>query len=249
MDPLDAFLPVPVGEFLAGPTATPQTLGTPFWIAHTPVTRQQYVRFVDHGGYIESRWWDPTAWQLCTTKAWQAPYGWNDEDTPDDPLLPVVGVSWYEARAYCRWLDAQLREAHWPGLEAVPENYHLRLPTALEWERAARGTDGRRYPWGDELLPERANMGAHGVGRISQVTANPQGVSPVGALDMVGNVWEWVLDPAEGDSRATRGGSWFDLPEVANCWGQGQLRPNARNFPMWGFRVVLAAPHDWDAPV
>jgi len=243
MDHQDRFLPVPPGEFPFGPTPETRRIETPFWIGQYPVTRLEYARFKDHASYAEERWWDPAGWILCRDKGWQAPYGWDDEET-QDPLLPVVGVSWFEARAYGRWLSDLLREAGWPGLENVPDHYTARLPTEMEWERAARGTDPRRYPWGDDPNRYQANMGPPGKGRITPVTAHPDGVSPVGAFDMVGNVWEWTLTSPDGRTRVTRGGSWFDLPEVANCFGQGQLNPSARNFPMWGFRVVIGPPCD-----
>jgi formylglycine-generating enzyme required for sulfatase activity len=133
--------------------------------------------------------------------------------------LPVVGVSWHDAVAYCRWRGE-------------------RLPSEAEWERAARGTDRRRFPWGDALECKRANFGnfigagpcaAENPGHVLPVGSRPEGASPVGALDMAGNVWEWTADrylryadakPAgPPDHRVVRGGSccsYFALPTTTN---------------------------------
>lgn len=132
------------------------------------------------------------------------------ERQKEHPNLPVVGVSWFEAAAYCEWAGG-------------------RLPTEAEWERAARGPNGSRYPWGDEppLDPSRANYQSH-VGHPTPVGLYPKGNSAEGLCDMLGNVWEWCSDwfgeyeasgqenparPESGKYRVLRGGSWGSLPE------------------------------------
>ena len=112
---------------------------------------------------------------------------WDDPDL-NNPTQPVVGVSWYEAAAYCGWLTDQGHTQGWlPAADAI------RLPTSLEWERAARHTDQRRYPWGDGAPDsERANYKETGIGAPSPVGCFPAGAAACGALDMVGNVMEWM---------------------------------------------------------
>ena len=143
-----------------------------------------------------------------------APSYWQKGKVPKSKEKhPVVYVSWEDAAAYCQWLSEKTGEK-W------------RLPTEAEWEKAARGTDGRTYPWGDEEPDKtRCNFGEN-VGGTTPVGRYPSGASPYGALDMAGNVWEWCADwydekyydralfrnpagPANGQYRVLRGGSWL----------------------------------------
>ena len=153
-------------------------------ISQYPVTNAHYQAFVDDEGYTEK-------WRHCWTKAgWE----WKGDrrgpsrqgDVFDLPNHPVVAVAWYEAVAFCRWLTEQLRAVNELGADEI-----IRLPSEAEWEKAARGTEGRRYPWSDEADPERMNYGKSGIGTTSAVGCFVGGASPYGCQDMSGNVWEW----------------------------------------------------------
>jgi formylglycine-generating enzyme required for sulfatase activity len=199
---------------------------------------------------------------------------WWDHPRWGAPNRPVVGVTWYEAVAYGNWLAEQLRGAAssefrvWQRGKLVTRNTKLgglavRLPSEAEWEKAARGTDGRRWPWGDEWAAGQANTEEAGVGETSAVGCFPGGASPYGAMDMAGNVWEWTrslwgrtslsrpdygypYDAADGREdmdangwRVLRGGSWFGSLRHARCAAR------VRNFPDLfdnnvGFRLVVS---------
>jgi iron(II)-dependent oxidoreductase len=160
----------------------------PFWIDVHPVTNARFARFVDAGGYDEARWWDPAGWGWRTRRRISCPAQWEVSGW-DGADQPVAGVSWYEADAYARWAGK-------------------RLPTDAEWEKAARGSDGRRYPWGNDWPgPQQANFDLN-VGRTSPVGLFPAGASPFGCQDMAGNVNNWTRDwywPDFGRHCAERG--------------------------------------------
>ncbi|WNF28123.1 formylglycine-generating enzyme family protein [Streptomyces sp. C11-1] len=134
---------------------------------------------------------------------------------------PVIGVSWDEASAYCRWLGERTGD---PG---------VRLPTEDEWERAARGDDGREFPWGDEYRTGLANLVDLGLGTTTPVGSFPEGASPFGVLDMAGNADEWtstLYAPYPGapadvpqvedwafDPHITRGGAFRHDVDLARC--------------------------------
>ena len=109
----------------------------------------------------------------------------NEKWNPPDH--PVVGVSWYEADAFARWVGKS-------------------LPTEDQWERAARGTDGRRFPWEGKFDTERCNTEESGIGKTTRVTRYPNGISPEGCYDMAGNAWGWTNSKYEKDTYVLRGG-------------------------------------------
>jgi formylglycine-generating enzyme required for sulfatase activity len=133
---------------------------------------------------------------------------------------PVEGISWADAVAYCRWLSVATARVY-------------RLPDEREWEKAARGSSGRRWPWGAEDDPLRANVRESKVGGTSAVGKFPLGASPEGVVDLIGNVREWTNTWADG--RVLRGGSYLD--PLADCAPSKRLRAND-DLRGHGFRVV-----------
>ncbi|MEW6718229.1 MAG: SUMF1/EgtB/PvdO family nonheme iron enzyme [Chloroflexota bacterium] len=265
------------------------TISYDYQIGKYPLTNAEFRAFVDADGYgkVEGEkppWWSETGWRwrigLWDTqdfskyseasrefvRNWLARRSKDKRGQPfwwDDPQwnvanLPVVGVSWFEAEAYCNWLTIRLREAG-----TLPDNLVMRLPTEAEWEKAARGAAGGLWPWGDKWEAAKCNNAEteDALRRTSPVGIYPHGASPCGALDMVGNVWEWCLDryeadeyqrllglpqpvtdprgPATGDRQVLRGGSWDCDRHFARC--AYRLRYIPDDFDCFvGFRLVRA---------
>jgi formylglycine-generating enzyme required for sulfatase activity len=179
----------------------------PFAIAKYPVTNAQFERFIEAKGYENPAYWggEESAgwrWRQGEGEGWgrpperrDRPYYWRDPRY-NGRNRPVVGVTWYEAVAYCNWLTETLRERGELGPDEV-----IRLPSEAEWEKAARdglpspsqgeGQGVRVWPWGDEWNEAKANTWEAGPKTTTAVGIYPDGASPCDALDMIGNVWEW----------------------------------------------------------
>ena len=211
-----------------------------YLIARHAVTVGQFRAFVEAGGYRERRYWTAAGWAWREVIERSQPDYWDDGTWTGDERLPVVGVSWYEAAAYCRWLGEATGRA-------------FRLPTEAEWEKAARGSDERIFPWGDRFDAARCNVRAGGLGRTLPVGRfSPAGDSPYGCAEMVGNVSEWTLtrftaypyvsgdgrdDPAGETERVTRGGSWHSPVLRARTSSRGMNDPFFADNDL-GFRCV-----------
>ncbi len=225
-----------------------------FELAVYPVTVAQFRPFVEQRGYREDRYWSETGCEWRNGSSQEAPSYWDD---PTWTLAnhPVIGVTWYEAEAYCNWLNEQLHLP--PGT--------IRLPTEAEWEWAARGPEGRRYPWGDEWESWRCNSNESGINRTSAVGSFPGGAadwwrviqSDGGVIhDLAGNVWEWtaseytedysganqsVLNTNSGGPCVLRGGSWSHVPRELRGAARGRFDPH-----FWledeGFRLARTFP-------
>ena len=236
-----------------------------YWIGKHEVTRGEYRKFVDAGGYSSPQYWSADGWHYRVLYSLIQPAWWNDfaifmgHEFIQTEQNPVVGISWYEAEAYCNWAG-------------------LRLPTEAEWEKAARWHEVQqssfRYPWGNVWNSENCNWNGDSI-YVSRETAPvgsyPQGASPYGCLDMAGNVWEWVQDwmdptyysqtPTGGwvnpagpesssmDTKVLKGGSWWgDYPGIyfqsgCRCATRGENFARWNEYPnerggMQGFRVA-----------
>lgn len=190
-----------------------------FWLARHPVTNGQYRQFIEASGYTKQRYWTAEGWQTRQTNKWTEPRYWR-ETKWNGTQQPVVGVSWYEAKAFCAW-----------AAEATGES--IRLPTEAEWEKGSRGINARTYPWGearpnDELCHFNQDSRKGSTKTVGQFS--PQGDSPYGCADMGGNVWDWTADwflPYPGNNkqgdhygkkyRVVRGGSWNDRRNGMRC--------------------------------
>ena len=183
---LGELVTIPAGKFLIGDDedddAKPQheVFLPEYQIGKLPVTNAEFTEFVEAGGYHEKRWWTEAGWKGKEHDICPRPIWWDDARF-NKPNHPVMGVSWFASLAYCNWQAAETGQSY-------------RLPSEAEWEKAARGTDGRRYPWGEEFEPERLNSfeGDQAVRSPTPVGIYPTGASPYGCLDMAGNVWEWT---------------------------------------------------------
>ncbi len=251
-DPLHRYwCHVEAGDFWFGDESEneklrPMTLSYPSVIARYPLTNTQYAQFIKAEGYKDERWWTKQGWTYKEHQKWTQPRYWSDT-TYNHPTQPAVGISWYEAVAYCRWLTAQGHVQGW-----LPQGEVIRLPTSREWERAARGTDQQLYPWGsEEPTPNHANYKDTGIGAPSPVGCFPLGAAPCGALDMAGNVWEWTATPsnqdaepqpqgdfAPGDWVQQEGGSFYSGSLQMHCNSRYRGEPLDKDFG-GGFRLFL----------
>jgi formylglycine-generating enzyme required for sulfatase activity len=216
-----AWIEIPGGRGTMKTDEAKVTLTVPterYWIAKYPITNAQFAKFIEAGGYRERQWWTEAGWK-AREEGWHYDNGWKPSGQPwtqprfwtdaawNGAAQPVVGVSWYEAVAFCQWLSETTGE-------------RITLPTEAQWQRAAQGDDGRAYPWSNDWDCARCN---NSVKPCDSSVTTPvrryegKGDSPFGVVDMAGNVWEWCsTDYASGsedvnshsEARVLRGGSW-----------------------------------------
>lgn len=254
--PFEEMFFIPAGDFLMGSdpekdehardAEQPQhCLYLPnYYIAKTPVTNAQYLAFVRATGYRQLEHW----------KEGNPPSGKYEH--------PVAAVSWFDAMAYCRWLTDV-----WRTEGKITSNEIVRLPTEAEWEKAARGSDRRIYPWGCRWDVRLCNCKEANKRDTTPVDHYPEGTSPYGLLDMAGNVYEWTIslwgrnrdrpefkypyDPNDGreslDTKVIkervlhvlRGGSFNSDTRYVRCAHRYKHAPN-RLSALDGFRVIIS---------
>lgn len=210
---------------------------TPFFISKYPVTNAQFALFIEAGGYTNRTWWTDEGWKIKQNEI--EPRYWQNRDW-NKPNYPVVGVSWFEALAFCQWLSAITDQV-------------ITLPSEQQWQRAAQGDDGREFPWGNDEPNEIYCNWNRYLDKTTPVTEYPDGASQYGVMDMSGNVWEWCLTgwdsgltlPDGREARILRGGSWSsDSPLSLNAANRNPKDPNNRLSPSYrnhvtvGFRCV-----------
>ncbi len=240
--------------------------GADLLVMKYPVTNAQYECFIGAGGYEEQRWWSDEGWR------WRkSPPDYRGEGLVTEPEYwrhsrfgrerrgyPVVGVSWYEAMAYCRWLTDLLRRAEDDLPEPdrvlvadlVAKATQVQLPTETEWVAMAGGVkDKDRYPWdppggpatvSETAILARANTKEAGLGGPSPVAMYPTGDSKsFGLMDLAGNVWEWTMSESSGSVYILRGGAYYWDQRAARCAARDYASPDAHVSDFnYGFRCV-----------
>jgi formylglycine-generating enzyme required for sulfatase activity len=197
------------------------------------VTNAAYHRFIASTGHrapggTEVEW---QRYGLVHAYATVRKFLWQERQPPPGRAAhPVVLVSKHDAAAYCAWRGEQ-------------EGRRLRLSTEAEWEKAARGTDGRYFPWGNTFDPTRLNSYDKGPYDTVPVGQYPQGQSPYGVLDMAGQVFEWTATrlPSTPLTYIVKGGSWDDLPGMTRAAARHD-RPADLKHILIGFRCVAGPP-------
>ena len=226
------------------------------------VTNHQFLKFVEEDGYKNEYFWSEVGWQTLKEQEWNKPRYWGCSPW-DHPDHPVVGISWFEAEAYCKWAQKS-------------------LPTEAQWEKAARGgfwLDGddskqsenpfpyRKYSWGNHEADQNGEYFAiyadelrYGNQSTAPVGIVPKGKSPYRCYDLTGNVWEWCQDwyqrnyyksspssnppgPVQGEMKILKGGSWCRKGRELHISFRTKDNPQSGGWDLSGFRCVLNLSH------
>ena len=236
-EPPEGMVLVPAGEFTMGtddPNAPDDQRPArkvnvdAFYIDKHEVTNAQFKEFILADGYKKREYWTKQGWDFIQKKRYyyvyptrdtyqiNKPLGFEENSISSEPDHPVIGVSWYEAVAYAKWAGK-------------------RLPTEAEWEKGARGTDARVYPWGNTFDYSKLKYFPHHE-KLSSVGSYPEGASPYGVLDMAGNVAEWCTD-SNKEKKVIRGGGWNAIRLQLRCTHRKEHLPTYRYYNL-GFRCV-----------
>ena len=238
-EPPQGMVLIPAGEFTMG-TDDPQASDDQrparkvnvdaFYIDKYEVTNAQFQEFILEDGYNKREYWTKAGWDFIQKERYlyidiarvpyriESPLGFDGNDVSTEPDHPVIGVSWYEASAYAEWAGK-------------------RLPTEVEWEKAARGMDARLYPWGNTFDFMKLNYFPHHE-KLLPVGSFPKGANMFGVLDMAGSVAEWCADNLQGEkTKAVRGGSWNSIRRHLRCAYRIEKSPAYRYYTV-GFRCA-----------
>jgi formylglycine-generating enzyme required for sulfatase activity len=290
-DDLDTFVELSPGTFLYGDGEEEREFMHRYWIGKYPVTNAQYARFVEADGYEQETYWSVEGWTWRTGNYTSeelnhlsdekrdmlsqrppdrrnCPFHWKNRKW-NNAIFPVVGVSWFEAEAYCNWLTEHLaladskvtvwRDGQLVTIRLKPGTFDIRLPFEEEWERAVRGIDGSVYPWGNSPDWTRLNCAEAWAGRefededdfqdtivdtldavaTTSVITYPRGKNAVGILDGAGNIWEWTASWWDKGNMVLRGGSWYDMQELSRCASRIKYDPGYFHLD-GGFRVLIS---------
>jgi len=200
-----------------------------FEISKYPITNRQFQYFIDApDGYHHGRWWRFSRQAFQWHSLHPTPLPQQNRDNH-----PRSNICWYEAVAYCKWLSSKT-------------SYDIKLPTAVEWQRAARGDNRYIYPWGNDFNPEYSNTKESQLSGTTAVDSYPIGISPFRVWDMSGNVWEWTrstLQHPDADKVqiVVKGGAFLSPPERATIDFQYGFSPEYR-YNSIGFRIIRQVP-------
>jgi len=243
---LEGMVLIPAGEFVMGtdaqganPDQRPahKVYLDAFYMDQHEVTNAQFEEFILGGGYENKKFWTREGWDFIQKNKIRAPLRYRQNKVSTEPDHPVIGVSWYEAVAYATWAGK-------------------RLPTEAEWEKAARGTDQRIYPWGNQMDFSKLNYFPH-VTKVFAVGSFTQSATPYGLMDMAGSVWEWTADwydenyythsprknptgPDLGKYRVLRGGGWDSIRLQLQCTYRHYEKEDRQTYSI-GFRCAFFA--------